>query len=117
MNLKTVAATVAAATVALTLSAGAAFAAPAVANSSAHVLDSASTFGTWIDTLYAGEVVDVVDCWSGWCYVDHAGPSGWVKKTRLNFGVPAPAPAPHVGLGFSVDGGGGFSFGFNVSSY
>ena len=112
MNKFTLAATVITAT--LTLST-AAFAASAVATTDAKVRDYHSTSADWIDTLYAGEVVDVLDCTSSWCYVDHYGPSGWVKKSQLSFCGYAP-DAPHVGFGFSVDGS-GVSWGFNLSSY
>lgn len=37
-----------------------------------------------LDTLYGGEMVDITECQSGWCYVEHDGPDGWVSGNYLS---------------------------------
>lgn len=93
----------------------AAFAETAMAETDVKVRDDASKYAAWIDTLYAGEIVDVVDCYSGWCYVEHSGPDGWVKKNKLDFNFYGYDDAD-VGFGIYADGD-GFSFGFEISNY
>lgn len=43
-----------------------------------------TSFGV-VDTLYAGEPVEVTECASnGWCYIQHSGPNGWVSSKYLS---------------------------------
>lgn len=112
----------------LALSSAAALAATAVAVSDTRVRDEAGAYGGWVDTLYAGEEVNVTGCDYGWCYVRHPGPDGWVKQSRLDFDafgddgygdeiVEISPVEPAYGFGMSVGSGGDLSFGFGVSSY
>lgn len=74
-----------------------------------------------LDTLSAGELVEVTECVSnGWCYVEHEGPNGWVSSTYLAAPadpepepVPTPGPSdPECSFGFSI-GPDGPSFAVN----
>lgn len=57
--------------------------APAVATSAVNVRSGPSTSFNRLDTLHAGENVTVLECQSGWCYVDQDGPDGWVSGNYL----------------------------------
>lgn len=51
---------------------------------SLNVRSGPSTGYGVVDTLYAGENVDVQECRSnGWCYITHSGPDGWVSSNYL----------------------------------
>lgn len=51
---------------------------------SLNVRSGPSTGYGVVDTLYAGEDVDVRECRSnGWCYITHSGPDGWVSARYL----------------------------------
>lgn len=93
--------------------AGSAMAANAVAKSAVNVRTGPSTGYAKVDTLTAGEAVDVKECQSGWCYIEHSGPDGWVAGNYL-----AKASAPKKkdpDVNFKVDiGPGGVSFGFGI---
>jgi uncharacterized protein YraI len=110
------------ATVVFTASAVVALAAPAVTTTDTQLRDDASYGADWIETIYAGEHLNVQDCSGSWCYVDHDGNEGWVRKSKIAFlGY---LPHPHhvdddatLGFGVDVGPGGGVSFGFGVSSY
>lgn len=93
--------------------AGSAMAANAVAKSAVNVRTGPSTSYAKVDTLSAGEHVDVKECQSGWCYVEHSGPDGWVAGNYL---AKADAPAKKdPDVNFKVDiGPDGVSFGFGV---
>ncbi|CDP50172.1 SH3 domain-containing protein [Paradevosia shaoguanensis] len=116
-----------AAAAAFALSAAAAYASPAVATGTVKVRDDASSYGSWVDTLYAGEEVNVTGCDYGWCYIKHPGPDGWVKQSKLDFDygydddddeiVEITPVEPSFGFGMGVGPGGGVSFGFGVTSY
>lgn len=42
-----------------------------------------------VDTLYAGESVEVTKCSSNnWCYIEHSGPNGWVSSKYLSTARP-----------------------------
>jgi uncharacterized protein YraI len=69
--------------VALLLSAGAAFAEPGQATASVNVRSGPGVRYSIVDQLYPGENVDIGQCDGGWCYVDHAGPDGWVSANYL----------------------------------
>lgn len=66
-----------------------------------------------VDNLAPGEVVDITECQaSGWCYVTHDGPDGWVSSTYLTMAPGAPgAGGPDCRLVISV-GPDGPRFGF-----
>ena len=66
-------------------SAVAAMASPAVITSYARLYANPGS-GT-IGHVYAGQHVNVVQCTQSqrWCYVDRAGPNGWVNAAYLNF--------------------------------
>ncbi|MCP5038930.1 MAG: SH3 domain-containing protein [Rhodobacteraceae bacterium] len=51
-----------------------------------------TSFGV-IDTLDPGELVDTTECQSsGWCYIQQAGPNGWVSSSYLQAVPPAAPP-------------------------
>jgi Bacterial SH3 domain len=61
----------------------AALAVGAVAKSAVNVRTGPGVGFNKIDTLFAGEAVNVTQCQSGWCYVEHPGPDGWVSANFL----------------------------------
>lgn len=110
---------------AFALSSAAAFASPAVATGTVKVRDDASSYGNWVDTLHAGEEVNVTSCNYGWCFIKHPGPDGWVKQSKLDFDygydddeiVSITPVEPSIGFGMNVGSGGDVSFGFGFTSY
>ena len=38
-----------------------------------------------VDTVYPGDWVDVGQCYSGYCYISHKGPDGWVKASAIDW--------------------------------
>jgi len=60
-----------------------AFAAPAVATGAVNVRTGPGTSFSKVDTLFKGEHVEVTECKSGWCHVEHSGPDGWVSGNYL----------------------------------
>ena len=60
----------------------------AIASVSLNVRAGPSTRFTAIDTLYPGEVVQTRTCQSGWCYITHSGPDGWVAARYLTTRTP-----------------------------
>ena len=63
-----------------------------------------TSFGV-VDTLYAGEIVEITECEAnGWCYIEHTGPSGWVSSGYLTTAPePGGAPAdPDCSLSFTI---------------
>ncbi len=74
---------VAAAAFGLVASTVVALAVPAVAKSAVNVRTGPGVSYTKVDTLNKGEAVNVVQCKSGWCYVKHSGPDGWVSGNYL----------------------------------
>jgi uncharacterized protein YraI len=112
------------ATAAFAASAVVALAAPAVTTSDTQLRDDASYGANWIETVYQGEHLDVQDCSGGWCYVDHDGNEGWVRKNKIAFLGYLPQPHHHhhhdepaVDFGVNVGTDGGVSFGFGLTSY
>ncbi|MBU1175173.1 MAG: SH3 domain-containing protein [Alphaproteobacteria bacterium] len=101
------------------LSAGSAFAAPGVATGNVNVRTGPGTGYSKVDTLHSGEQVDIGQCQSGWCYITHNGPDGWVSANYLgrsggSSGPPQPGGNPDVGISFGFGSNGaqfGFSFG------
>src|SRR5437763_17037540 len=109
------------ATAALAASAVVALAAPAVTTSNTQLRDDASYGANWIETLYQGEHLNVQDCSGGWCFVDHEGNEGWIRKSKIAFlGFVPPHHyhnQPAVGFGVNVGSDGGVSLGFGIASY
>ena len=106
---------------ALAMSAVGAFAAPAVATSDTSLRDDASYSSDFIDSVYAGDAVDVQDCSYGWCYVDHDGTEGWIRKSKLAF-TSYPhhhqhPVEPSIGFGVDLGNGGGISLNLDSSGY
>lgn len=72
-----------------------------------------------VDTLYAGENVNIETCSSnGWCRITHTGPDGWVSARYLSndgsdYGDSEPVyrASPSVSFSFSFGRGDGFSIG------
>lgn len=77
---------------ALLLTAGVAMAAPGFATGNVNVRTGPGTSYTAIDTLRRGERVDVEGCRGGWCYVQKAGPDGWVSVNYLSAARAASRP-------------------------
>jgi hypothetical protein len=102
-----------AATAALVLLPTVASAAPAVANAFVNVRAQPSTGAPVVNTLNAGEAVDVQECQGSWCYVVASGNDGWVASRFL--GQPG---SPGASVGFSIQGPNGntFQFGINAPS-
>jgi len=75
---------------ALVLSAPAAMATEAAATVDLNVRTGPGTNFSVVDTLNAGERVEVVECQpNAWCYIDQSGANGWVSSNYLE-AVPAP---------------------------
>ncbi|WP_291836159.1 SH3 domain-containing protein [Limimaricola sp.] len=66
------------------LIAGPAAAVDATAVTAVNVRSGPGVSFNQLDTLFAGEVVNVTECQSGWCYVEHDGPDGWVSGHYLS---------------------------------
>jgi len=89
----------------------------AEATASVNVRSGPGTGYAVVDTLRAGESVDIDRCVSsGWCFVRKDGPDGWVSARYLsNDGSSSVrAPQPDVSLSFSIEG---FSFSFGDGSF
>lgn len=84
----------------------AASAAPAVATSAVNVRSGPSTSYSIVDTLRAGESVDVLGCRTGWCYVQKDGPDGYVSSSYLRRGSSGGATfEPNFNLSFNFPQG------------
>lgn len=82
MNLKSLFKPIAAAIAGLALTATAASAVEAT--TTLNVRSGPSSHYQVIDTLYAGENVNVETCRSnGWCFITHRGSDGWVSSRYL----------------------------------
>ena len=64
-------------------SAAAALAAPGYATGAVHVRSGPGTSFRVLDTLRAGERVNILRCTAAWCYVAKPGPDGWVSARYL----------------------------------
>lgn len=110
-----------AAVVTLVFSTAAALAVPAQATGAVNVRTGPSTSYAIVDQLYAGEAVDVTQCQSGWCYIQHTGADGWVSGNYLSNSAPPPPPSspapsdPDCGFGLTV-GPGGPNFSINCGN-
>jgi uncharacterized protein YraI len=82
------------------LSAGSAFA--AVATGSVNVRTGPGTWYPRVDTLYAGEQLSISDRNGGWCFVQKAGPDGWVSCRYLASGGIQYRSQPSVRLSLGV---------------
>ena len=99
----------------LVASVGAASAIEAAAKSAVNVRTGPGTSFSVVDKLEADEIVDITECApSGWCFVEHTGPDGWVSASFL---IPADEESdeeessgggsnPDCGFGFSIGSGG-----------
>ena len=74
------------AALALLVTSAAASAAPAFATSNVNVRSGPGTGYRTIDSLRRGERVDVQYCEGSWCFVEKAGPDGWVSASYLDRG-------------------------------
>jgi len=83
-------------------------AAPATASGTVNVRSGPSTSYPVVDTLRAGESVDVRGCRSGWCFVEKSGPDGYVSASLLRAG--GTTVAPNFNLSFNFPSG-SFSIG------
>lgn len=96
------------------LAAGMAFttgALAAQATASVNVRSGPSTSYAVVDVLFPGETVDIRECRSsGWCYITHSGPDGWVSARYLTQ-AEVRRPSPNVSFSFSFGRGDGFSIG------
>ncbi len=91
---------------------------PAYAKSAVNVRTGPGVSYNKVDTLFAGENVMVRECQSGWCYVDHAGPDGWVSANYLaqrGRNVPNNPTRPPVNFSMTF-GTGGPSFSISVGA-
>lgn len=70
----------------LVLSTIGAFATEGVASGTVNVRTGPGSSYAKVDTLHEGESVDIGQCQSGWCYVQHDGPDGWVSANFLQPG-------------------------------
>ncbi|RYE09778.1 MAG: SH3 domain-containing protein [Hyphomicrobiales bacterium] len=88
------------------------------ATGSVNVRSGPSTSYAVLDTLYAGETVEVEECTSsGWCLIEHSGPDGWVSARYLTNDTddtderPVVRSSPSISLSFSFGRGNGYSMG------
>ncbi|MBU1175178.1 MAG: SH3 domain-containing protein [Alphaproteobacteria bacterium] len=90
-------------------------AAEGVATGAVNVRTGPGSGYSKVDTLHAGEQVEIGQCQAGWCYVEHDGPDGWVSANYLQ---PGPGSGGSggagddctfnwvIGQGFTVECGG-----------
>ena len=83
---------------ALVLSAGAAHAVPATAETSLNVRSGPGTQYAVVGTLRAGETVDAGDCTGSWCRVSFSGGTGFASRSYLAMGGGGPAVAVAPGV-------------------
>jgi len=88
-------------------------AADAAATAAVNVRAGPGTSFAVIDSLRAGERVDVLGCRSGWCYVDQSsGPDGYVSANYLRNVSSGSTFQPEFNLSFNFpNNGGSFSIG------
>lgn len=87
----------------------------AAATAAVNVRTGPGTSYAIVDTLHAGEIVDVTECNSSntWCKIYHTGPDGWVSRSYLGAGPSAGSSGSNVQFGFTfpLPGGGSITFG------
>lgn len=92
----------------------AAQAAPGVVTSNVNVRSGPGTDYGVVDTIARGTQVDVQRCQGSWCYVEKAGPDGWISASYLSAGGrPVNPNQPGLSFGFTI-GPDGPSFDFGV---
>ncbi|MEQ1901970.1 MAG: SH3 domain-containing protein [Devosia sp.] len=105
----------ASATAVVLLPSAASAATSATATASVAVRERPTTSSDRVDTLYAGESVTVEGCRSGWCYVTHSGPDGFVSASYLRAGSAMISPNFNLSFNFPQGsfsiGNGGVSIG------
>jgi hypothetical protein len=102
------------ATIALVIvagTAGASFAKTAWADEDTKVKEEATKYSDTVDWLYEGEKVDVEWCGNYYCYIEHKGPDGFVRKSDLIFKKPKKDVDVEICLGGGGWGGGGWGYG------
>jgi uncharacterized protein YraI len=99
-----------AATAALVLLPTVASAAPAVATSFVNVRERPSTTAAVVNTLNAGEAIDVQECEGSWCYVAASGNDGWVARRFIGTN----APGGSIQFGITGPNGNTIQFGVNA---
>jgi uncharacterized protein YraI len=109
------------AAVGLAITTSAAFAAPAQSTTALNVRSGPGTGYGVVDTLFAGENVEVTECVSnGWCHIQHPGPDGWVSSKYLVAGGSGGGSSsggsndPDINFGIGVDSNGNLSFGIGI---
>jgi uncharacterized protein YraI len=98
-----------AATAALVLLPTVASAAPATATAFVNVRAMPSSSARVVNTLDAGEAVDVRECQGSWCYVIASGNDGWVASRFLSSGT-------GVGINFGITGPQGNTIQFGINT-
>ena len=78
------------------------------ASSTVRVHRGPSLSSPVVDSLHAGETVDVGGCRQGWCYITHSGPDGFVSSSYLRNG--GRTVEPNFNLNFNFPQG-SFSIG------
>lgn len=81
------------AALALTVSAGAAFAAPRVATATTSVRSGPGASFRVVDRLFRGDRVNMGRCRGAWCFVTRRGPDGWVNSRFLSRSIGRPPVA------------------------
>jgi hypothetical protein len=93
-------------------SVGAASAMEAAAKSAVNVRTGPGTSFSVVDKLEADEIVNITECApSGWCFVEHSGPDGWVSASFLIPAEEGEGEEESAGAGSNPDCGFGFSIG------
>ena len=82
---------------------GGAFASAGTADTNVSIHSGPTSHSGVVDTLYAGERVDIRACDEGWCYIKHSGPDGWVpagalEQQRVSYYDDSPAPSIGGGI-------------------
>ncbi len=89
----------------------------AKAKTAANVRTGPGTGYAVVDTLHAGEIVDVAQCNAAntWCKIYHTGPDGWVARSLL--GAPDGGGGGNVQFGVVIPLPGGGSIVFGTPGY
>lgn len=94
------------------LATGNVLAVEAMAKSAVNVRTGPGTGFGIVDQLTAGEIVDITECApSGWCFVEHDGPDGWVSASYLTAPEDEDEPEMDEGGGSNPDCSFGFAMG------
>jgi hypothetical protein len=100
-----------AATAALVLMPTVASAAPAFASSFVNVREAPSTSAPVVNTLQAGEAIDVQGCEGSWCFVAASGNDGYVARRFIS---ESGSPGGTIEFGITGPQGNTFQFGVQV---